>query len=259
MLAARQAFRDFETARVGDDGVVHYYAVDGEPVFGKSGEFTGYRGVGREITARKLAERALRDSSHQFRAFLDSMPAIAWIKDSKFRYLWLSASYSRLHGKALEEVVGRDDFEVWPAELAQLFRKDDELALRVNGPMQFVESAPFADGSTARWLVVKFPLPDAIGAPGIAGIGFDITDGYVSPEHSADPAAENPVGRLSGRERQVLQLIVDGHTSAEVGLRLNLSPKSVDTYRSRLMAKLSIEDLPTLVKFALRHGLTTKR
>jgi len=63
--------------------------------------------------------------------------------------------------------------------------------------------------------------------------------------------------RLSARERQVLQLIVDGHTSSEVGERLGLSPKSIDTYRSRLMAKLGIEDLPSLVKFALRHGLTT--
>ena len=63
--------------------------------------------------------------------------------------------------------------------------------------------------------------------------------------------------RLSAREREVLQLIVDGHTSSEVGERLGLSPKSIDTYRSRLMAKLGIEDMPSLVKFALRHGLTT--
>lgn len=68
-----------------------------------------------------------------------------------------------------------------------------------------------------------------------------------------DPAIE----RLSARERQVLTLIVDGLTSAEVGEQLGLSPKSVDTYRSRLMAKLELEDLPALVKFAIRHGLTT--
>jgi PAS domain S-box-containing protein len=68
---------------------------------------------------------------------------------------------------------------------------------------------------------------------------------------------EPELDRLSDRERQVLQLIVDGRTSAEVGERLGLSPKSIDTYRSRLMAKLGIEDLPTLVKFAIRHGLTT--
>jgi DNA-binding NarL/FixJ family response regulator len=67
----------------------------------------------------------------------------------------------------------------------------------------------------------------------------------------------NPLLRLSARERQVLQLIVEGRTSAEVGATLSLSPKSVDTYRSRMMKKLDIGDLPGLVKFAIRHGLTS--
>ena len=71
------------------------------------------------------------------------------------------------------------------------------------------------------------------------------------------PGARGPIELLSARERQVLQLIVDGRTSAEAGEILNLSPKSVETYRSRLMAKLQLEDLPSLVKFAIRHGLTT--
>ncbi len=73
----------------------------------------------------------------------------------------------------------------------------------------------------------------------------------------ADAGAVSPLDGLSERERQVLLLIVDGRTSAEVGERLGLSPKSIDTYRSRLMAKLGIQDLPSLVKFAIRHGLTT--
>jgi DNA-binding NarL/FixJ family response regulator len=68
---------------------------------------------------------------------------------------------------------------------------------------------------------------------------------------------DNPIERLSARERQVLQLIVEGRTSAEVAARLNLSPKSVDTYRSRMMKKLEIDDLASLVKFAIRHGITS--
>lgn len=67
----------------------------------------------------------------------------------------------------------------------------------------------------------------------------------------------SPLLQLSARERQVLQLIVEGKTSVEVGAVLNLSPKSVDTYRSRMMKKLELGDMPGLVKFAIRHGLTT--
>ncbi len=67
----------------------------------------------------------------------------------------------------------------------------------------------------------------------------------------------SPLGQLSAREREVLQLIVEGKTSVEASLLLNLSPKSVETYRSRLMKKLDIGDMPGLVKFAIRNGLTT--
>jgi DNA-binding NarL/FixJ family response regulator len=68
---------------------------------------------------------------------------------------------------------------------------------------------------------------------------------------------DHPLERLSPRERQVLKLIVEGNTSNEVAALLGLSPKSVDTYRSRLMLKLGIDDLPGLVKFAIRNGITS--
>ena len=68
---------------------------------------------------------------------------------------------------------------------------------------------------------------------------------------------EDPLERLSAREMEVLKLVVEGNTSLEVATRLGLSPKSIDTYRSRLMTKLELEHLPALVKFAIRRGLTS--
>jgi DNA-binding NarL/FixJ family response regulator len=70
-------------------------------------------------------------------------------------------------------------------------------------------------------------------------------------------SADQPLDRLSARERQVLKLVVEGHTSNDIGVRLGLSPKSVDTYRSRLMLKLGVDDLPSLVKLAIRYNVTS--
>jgi len=72
-----------------------------------------------------------------------------------------------------------------------------------------------------------------------------------------DRASEDPLERLSPREMEVLKLVVEGNTSLEVASRLGVSPKSIDTYRSRLMTKLDLENLPALVKFAIRRGLTS--
>ncbi len=66
----------------------------------------------------------------------------------------------------------------------------------------------------------------------------------------------SPIESLSNREREILKLVADGLSSAEIGRRLSLSPKTVDTYRSRLMQKLQISDLAGLIKFAILHGLT---
>lgn len=62
---------------------------------------------------------------------------------------------------------------------------------------------------------------------------------------------------LSLRERHVLQLVVEGKSATEIARSLSLSPKSVETYRSRMRQKLNLRTLPELVKFAIRNGLTT--
>lgn len=65
-----------------------------------------------------------------------------------------------------------------------------------------------------------------------------------------------PLESLSRRERQILQLVVEGRSSSEIGKTLHLSAKTVETYRSRLMEKLGVDGVPALVKFAVANGLT---
>jgi DNA-binding NarL/FixJ family response regulator len=79
-----------------------------------------------------------------------------------------------------------------------------------------------------------------------------ITD-YVNLHQSADH--RTPLEELSEREREVLRLVVDGWTSVEIGNHLHLSPKTVESYRSRMMKKLGVSDIPGLMKFAIRVGM----
>ena len=62
---------------------------------------------------------------------------------------------------------------------------------------------------------------------------------------------------LTSAEREILKLVVAGRRNAEVAAALGLSPRTVETYRGRVMRKLRLSDLPALVKLAIRHGLTT--
>lgn len=74
-----------------------------------------------------------------------------------------------------------------------------------------------------------------------------------APLHQA--ALKSPIARLSPRDRQMLQLVAEGKTSAEIDKMLYLSPKSVETCRSRLMQKIGVSDLTALIEFAIQHGL----
>jgi DNA-binding NarL/FixJ family response regulator len=83
-------------------------------------------------------------------------------------------------------------------------------------------------------------------------IAANVVDDYL---REGQPAS--PLQALSRRELEVVQLVAEGRTSAEIAALLALSPKTVETYRSRLMQKLGVTDVPSLVKFAIQHGLTS--
>lgn len=88
---------------------------------------------------------------------------------------------------------------------------------------------------------------------------------YVSPELELDKillaqkrtSQDDPLETLSSREYQVFSLLIDGVRAKEIAARLDLSPKTVDTYRASLMRKLDIHDVAGLVKFAIQRDLTS--
>ncbi|MDP9133113.1 MAG: response regulator transcription factor [Nitrospirota bacterium] len=70
-----------------------------------------------------------------------------------------------------------------------------------------------------------------------------------------DGAQSGPLGRLTGRQREILQLIAEGCSTKQIAQRLDLSVKTVETHRAQLMERLEIHDVPGLVRLAIRTGL----
>jgi DNA-binding NarL/FixJ family response regulator len=87
---------------------------------------------------------------------------------------------------------------------------------------------------------------------------------YLSPQVSPSPddaatcyaLPKSPLERLSLRERDVLHRIVAGGSSAAIGQHLSLSPKTIDTYRGRLMAKLGVGNRAELIRFVIENEFT---
>jgi DNA-binding NarL/FixJ family response regulator len=84
-----------------------------------------------------------------------------------------------------------------------------------------------------------------------------VVDDYLRYRRGDQPKAG--LEGLSAREREILSLVVDGHSSSEIAKILSLSSKTVDTYRSRLMRKLNLKDMLSLAQFAIDNGLAPAR
>jgi DNA-binding NarL/FixJ family response regulator len=91
-------------------------------------------------------------------------------------------------------------------------------------------------------------------------------DTYLSPSISkqvvemflrSDEPAADPLGGLTARQREILQLIAEGRSTKEIASDLGVSVKTVETHRAQLMERLDIHDIPGLVRFAIRAGLVS--
>lgn len=82
-------------------------------------------------------------------------------------------------------------------------------------------------------------------------VSKQVVQNYLHPEGMKT----NPVQELTPRQREVLQLVAEGHSTKDIAQKLNLSVKTVDTHRTELMQRLDIHDIAGLVRYAIRIGL----
>jgi PAS domain S-box-containing protein len=133
------------------------------------------RAVVIDVSERKLAESALRESEDRFRAFMDNSPAIAWIKDEEGYYVYLSNSFERRFSVKLCDWRGKTDFDLWPPTIARSFRNNDLAVLDDGITREVFEETHNPDDTTAYWWIFKFIIRDTVGRRYIAGSGIDLT------------------------------------------------------------------------------------
>lgn len=127
----------------------------------------------REELKKQAAE--LRKSEERFRAFMDNSPGTAWIKDEEGRYVYLSKTQERQLGVHPGDWAGKTDFELWPAEIAQVSRNNDLSVLSDGKTREAIEKKNGSDGAPTYWWKARFLIRDAAGGQYVAGVGADIT------------------------------------------------------------------------------------
>ncbi len=179
-VEARKPIVDFEYARLNSAGELCWRSISGEPFYSASGEFLGYRGIGRDITERKEAERRLRESEARFRTLIELTSDWYWEQDAELRFSRVeSRNLSRQELDPPSELLGKRRWEIgydnvteaeWEAHKRLLERREPFrgfIGIQHN-PNGGVRSASEVSGE---------PIFDAGGRfAGYRGVGRDITD-----------------------------------------------------------------------------------
>jgi PAS domain S-box-containing protein len=158
-------------------GQIHWISARVAAMRSATGEITGHVFTQADITERKQAEQALRDSEQRLQAILDHSPAVIYLINPQNEHLLVNRSYANLVCTTPEHLVGKSIYEVWPADIADVFAANNRTVLETGQLLQTEEVAPHPDGQLHSYISVKFPLCDATGTPyAVCGISTDITD-----------------------------------------------------------------------------------
>ncbi|MFT3831441.1 MAG: PAS domain S-box protein [Opitutaceae bacterium] len=146
------------------------------PVLGPDGRTTNYVAVKDDITETKRANAQLRRQENLIKSLVDSIPDLVFFKDLAGAYLGCNPPFAALAGRPREEIVGRTDREVFPAQWAAVFREQDQRMIETRQPQRIEEWVSYPDGRRRLLETFKTPYWSTDGElVGVLGISRDIT------------------------------------------------------------------------------------
>jgi manganese transport protein len=137
-------------------------------------------------------------SEARFSVFLERLRGIAFIKDPQGRYVYVSSACSRLLGFDLEEVLHKTDDELWPPELAAVYKKNDQAVFLEGKSFEGIEPV-LQNGEKRSWMMYKFPIVEGESQEVfLGGVGVEIAGREHIEERVLQSRKFELIGRMAG-------------------------------------------------------------
>ncbi|HYO62820.1 MAG TPA: PAS domain S-box protein [Pyrinomonadaceae bacterium] len=252
-VAAGYRLTEAESVEVDREGRTRFFSNNLVGVV-KDGALVRAWGTQRDITARRRIEEELKATEHRFSMFMENLPGLAWMKDLEGRYVYANEAAARAFGLPREQLRGKTDEEIFPAETARRFRENDRQALASGEGLLTVEKLEQPDG-VHHSIVSKFPVPGRDGeAVMVGGVAVDITERM---------RAEEALRESEERYRSLLENandIIYSHDLAGNYLTINRACEVVTGYtREEMLGRMNIAQVVVPEHLELARGMTERK
>lgn len=167
----------FESRIFKKDGSIIWISENVRAVRDREGRLRFYEGTVEDITERRRHEEELRNSETLYHSLVETLPQNIFRKNLNEQFTFANRRFCQTLGRELKDIVGKTDFDFFPADLAAKYQKDDQLIMETGKLFETVEENQPPDGEKLYVNVVKTPLYDAQGRIiGLQGIFWDITE-----------------------------------------------------------------------------------
>jgi PAS domain S-box-containing protein len=227
------------------------------PGFQSTGMSPGLRGRPAGDVLRLLAEQAseiaalkaeLAERRDQCRAIIANNPSPTWVYSlESFRFLEVNEVAVRQYGWSVDEFLAMTIADIRPRDDVPSLLENVARMRCMHGGVTGPWRHQHKDGTLVQVAVTFLSLPFLGHSARLI-----IADPITTPRVLGEPTG---LSRLSPREREVFCLVARGSTSREIAEKLDLSCKSVETYRARFMMKLCLRTRSDIVQYAIAHGV----
>jgi sigma-B regulation protein RsbU (phosphoserine phosphatase) len=202
LMQEHDTVTDFESPIHRKDGSIIWIAENVRAIRDPKGRLLYYEGTVEDITQRRLAEEKVRNSEALYHSLVETLPQNIFRKDLEGRFTFVNQRFCQTLGKKPEEILGRTDADLFPAELAAKYQRDDRNIMETGRSFETIEQHQVSGSDKLYVQVAKTPLYDVQGKIiGLQGIFWDISERKRAEEQVRMATAELARSREALRKR----------------------------------------------------------
>jgi sigma-B regulation protein RsbU (phosphoserine phosphatase) len=228
LMQENDVITSFESPVYRKDGAIIWISENCRAIRDTKGRLLYYEGTVEDITQRRQAEEKLKHSEALYHSLVETLPQNIFRKDLHYRFTFANQQFCKTLGKPLEDIIGKTDFDFFPAALAEKYQRDDRRVLEAGEPYETVEEHQPPGKDKIYVQVVKTPLHGAGGEiMGLQAIFWDITQQRMADEKIRKANAALAQSRHELRAKNV-QMEDDLRMAREI--QLTMLPQQYPTF-----------------------------